>query len=129
MTYDRNYTWSKEYPSEVISVVKNMDFKYHISDEINAEDVDLSNEKWIKLKIQKMLNKVDLMNYGTEYGQKIILNSTQNKQKLICKAWCLSDHIIGIEIEHENFDSNALKEIKQRFENQFWNYKIIWTEI
>lgn len=129
MTYDRNYTWSKEYPSEVISAVKNLDFKYQKTEEINTENIDLPNEKWIKLKIQKILSKVNLMNYGTEYGQKINLNSVNSKQKLICKGWCLSDHLIGIEIEHKNLDSKALTELKQRFKSQFPNYKIIWTKI
>ncbi|MFD0990997.1 hypothetical protein ACFQ1R_12890 [Mariniflexile jejuense] len=129
MTYDRNYTWSKEYPTEVISAVKNSDFKFLKTEEINPENIDLPNEKWIKLKIQKILSKVNLMSYGTEHGQQITLNSAKSEQKLICKGWCLSDHLIGIEIEHQNLDSEELAELKQRFESQFPNYKIIWKEI
>lgn len=129
MTYDRNYTWAKEYPTEVISAIKDSDFKFLKSEEINPENIDLPNEKWIKLKIQNILSKVNLMSYGTEHGQEITLNSTKSEQKLICKGWCLSDHLIGIEIAYQNLDSKELTELKQRFENQFPNYKIIWTEI
>jgi hypothetical protein len=129
MTYDRNYTWSKEYSYEVENAVDNLNFEFQKSENINPEKIKLPNEKWIKLKIQKLLSKVNLMNYGNEFGEKNTLNSTKNEQKLICKGWCLSDHLIGIEIEHKNFDSNALKKLKKRFENQFPNYKIIWTEI
>jgi len=129
MTYDRNYTWSKEYPTEVISAVKNSNFRFLKTEEINPENIDLPNEKWIKLKIQKILSKVNLMSYGTEHGQEITLNSTKSGQKIICKGWCLSDHLIGIEIEHQNLDTNELAELKQQFDNQFPNYKIIWTEL
>ncbi|WP_179006550.1 hypothetical protein [Winogradskyella forsetii] len=129
MTYDRNYTWSKEYPTEVINAVKSSDFKFLKTEEINPENINLPNEKWIKLKIQKILSKVNLMSYGTEHGQEITLNSAKSEQKLICKGWCLSDHLIGIEIEHQNLDSEELAELKQRFESQFPNYKIIWKEI
>ena len=129
MTYDRNYTWSKDYSYEIENTVDNLNFEFQKSEKINPENIKLPNEKWIKLKIQKLLSKVNLMSYGTEFGEKITLNSTESEQKLICKGWCLSDHLIGIEIEHKNLDSNALKRLKQRFENQFPNYKIIWTEI
>ena len=129
MTYDRNYTWSKEYSFEVEKALENLDFEFQKSEKINNENIKLPNEKWIKLKIQKLLNKVDLMNYGTEFGEKITLNSTKSEQLLICKGWCLSDHLIGIEIEHKNIDSKTLEKIKQRFESQFPNYKLIWTEL
>ena len=129
MTYDRNYTWSKEYSFEVENALENLDFEFQKSEKINTENIKLPNEKWIKLKIQKLLNKVDLMNYGTEFGEKITLNLIKSEQLLICKGWCLRDHLIGIEIEHKNIDVETLEKIKQRFENQFPNYKLIWTEL
>lgn len=129
MTYDRNYTWSKEYSFEVENALENLDFEFQKSENINTENIKLPNEKWIKLKIQKLLNKVDLMNYGTEFGEKITLNSTKSEQLLICKGWCLSDHLIGIEIEYKNIDAKTFEKIKQQFESQFPNYKLIWTEL
>jgi len=129
MTYDRSYNWSKEYTTDVINAIENTDFKFQKTEVINPENIALPNEKWIKLKIQKVLSMVDLMSYGTEHGQEIILNSTKSEQKLICKGWCLSDHLIGIQIEYMNLNSKTLTELKERFENQFANYKIIWTEI
>ena len=129
MTYDRNYTWSKNYSYEVENAVGNLNFEFQNSEKINPENIKLPNEKWVKLKIQKLLSKVDLMNYGTEFGEKITLSSTKSEQKLICKGWCLSDHLIGIEIEYGKFDLKSINEIKQRFEKQFPNYKIIWTKI
>jgi hypothetical protein len=129
MTYDRNYTWSKEYTLEAVKVAENLNFEFQKKEKISIENIKLPNEKWIKLKIQKLLNKVDLMNYGTEFGEKITLNATKSEQLLICKGWCLSDHLIGIEIEHKNIDVKTLEKIKQRFESQFPNYKLIWTEL
>ena len=129
MTYDRNYSWSKNYSYEVENAVENLNFELQNSEKINPESIKLPNEKWIKLKIQKLLSKVDLMSYGTEFGKKITLNSTKSEQLLICEGWCLSDHLIGIEIEYKNIDLKTLEIIKKRFENQFTDYKLIWTEI
>ncbi len=129
MTYDRNYTWSKEYYFEVQNAIVDLDFEVQKPIKINPKNVQLSKEKSVKLKIQKTLNKLDLMNYGYEYGEKIILNSTNSNQNIICKGWCLSDHLIGIEIEYKNLDYSSLKNIKDRFETQFSNYKIIWNEM
>ena len=129
MTYDRNYTWSKEYSSEVENALENMPFEFQNSEKIDTENIKLPNEKLIKLNIQKMLSKVHLMNYGKEFGEKITLNSTESEQLLICKGWCLSDHLIGIEIEYKNFDIKTFEKIKQRFESQFPNYTLIWTEL
>jgi hypothetical protein len=129
MTYDRNYTWSKEYSYEIKNAVDNLSFEFQKSEKINPENIKIPNEKLIKLKIQKLMSEVNLMNYGTEFGEKITLKSTESGQKLICKGWCLSDHLIGIEIEYQKFDSKTLKKLKLRFEKQFPNYNIVWTEI
>ncbi|WP_338378942.1 hypothetical protein [uncultured Flavobacterium sp.] len=128
MTYDRSYTLSKEYTFEVEKIAEELNFKLQKSEKINPESVKLPNERWFKLKIQKLLSKINLMNYGTEFGEKLNLNSYNDKQKIIFKSFCLSDHLIGIEIEHKNIDSNTLQKIKQQFESKFPNYKIIWTK-
>jgi hypothetical protein len=129
MTYDRNYTWSKEYTLEAVKVAENLNFEFQKKEKISIENIKLPNEKWIKINIQKILSKVNLMDYGHEFGEKITLTSTKSEQKLFFKGWCLSDHLIGIEIEHKNIDVKTLEKIKQRFESQFPNYKLIWTEL
>ncbi|WP_299213623.1 hypothetical protein [uncultured Aquimarina sp.] len=129
MTYDRNYTWSKEYYFEIQNIVGDLNFEIREPIKIDPKNVQLSKEKSIKLNIQKVLSKVNLMNYGSEYGEKIVLNSTNSDQKIIFKSWCLSDHLIGIEIEYENWDPSSLERIKNLFEKQFSNYEIIWNEI
>jgi len=96
---------------------------------VNPKDIELPNVKRLKLNIQKILSKVSLMNYGTEFGQIVTFTSTQKNQKLICKGWCLNDHLIGIEIEYKGIVSKELKELEQRFELHFPNYQIIWNKI
>ncbi|RZS92008.1 hypothetical protein [Aquimarina brevivitae] len=129
MTYDRNYTWSKEYYFEVQKVMTGLDFEIGEPIKIDPNSIQLSTEKLIKLKIQKVLNRVNLMNYGSEHGEKIILNSTTSEQEIIFKGRCLSDHLIGIEIEYKNLDPSSLANIKRLFKKQFSNYEIIWNEI
>ncbi len=129
MTYDRNYTLSKEYYFEIQNINGGLNFEIQEPVKIDPKKIKLSKEKSIKLKIQKLLSKVGLMNYGSEYGEKIILNSTDRNRKIIFKSWCLSDHLIGIEIEHNNLDPSSLEKVKNLFEVQFSNYEIIWNKI
>ena len=69
------------------------------------------------------------MNYGTEYGKIIYLVSEDKSEKLNFKSWCLSDHVIGIEIEVQNVPKEKLKLIKKGVEKKFDNYKVIWTNL
>ncbi|MBE0391837.1 hypothetical protein [Flavobacterium sp. PL002] len=127
ITYDRNYSWSKEYSIELQDNLSNNDFEIQSSHEISPDSIKLTIEKRIKLKIQKALTELYIMNYGIEFGEKSVFYSSKTNQRLVFKAWCLSDHLVGIEIEYENFDSSSLKKIKERLVKQFPNYKIIWT--
>ena len=129
MTYDRNYRWSKDFYEDVIYSMESNKFKFQKGEEIEAKDVKISPEKSFKLKIQKVLNKIGLMNYGTEYGKIVYLVSEDKSEKLNFKSWCLSDHIIGIEIEVINVSEEELKCIKKEVEKKFDTYKIIWTKL
>ena len=128
MTYDRNYSWTKEFYENVQKIAKKSEFKILKAEKINVENVKLSFEKSLKIDIKKLLNKIGLMNYGTEYGEKIQLVSENPNEKLEFKSWCLSDHIIGIEVEEKNISQEKLKVIKNNSEFFFDNYKIIWTK-
>lgn len=128
ITYDRNYCWSKDFYEDVIYATESSKFKFQKEEEIEVRYVKLSFEKSFKLKIKKLLNKIGLMNYGTEYGKKVYLVSENKNEKLNFKSWCLSDHIIGIEIEVINISEEKLKLIKKEVEKKFDNYKIIWTK-
>jgi hypothetical protein len=108
MTYDRNYTWTKELNEQVTIAFKGTRFNISKTDSVNIDKIKLPTEREIKIKIQKGLSKLGLMSF---------------------KAWCLSDHLIGIEIEYKNVDTAVLQLIKERLEHQFENYEIVWTEI
>ena len=69
MTYDRNYTWAKEYKDEIISGAEKSEFKVSHTDEIDIAGIKRSTEKTIKIRIQRILSKVNLMNYGHEFGE------------------------------------------------------------
>ncbi len=129
MTYDRKYNWTKGFEEEISNVSKKFGFLILKSDIVNVDNIKLSKERTIKINIQKALSRIGLMNYGEEFGQTIILKSENTDQILKCKAWCLGDHIMGIEIEYGKFGSYPLNNIKQEFQKKFVNYKIIWTEI
>lgn len=129
MTYDRNYCWSKDFYEDVIYSTESSKFKFRKEEEIEAKNVIISSEKKFKLRIQRALNKIGLMNYGTEYGKIVYLVSEDNDEKLNFKSWCLSDHIIGIEIEVINVSDKKLKLIKKEVEKKFDSYKIIWTKL
>ena len=129
MTYDRNYCWSKDFYEDVIYSTDLTNYKFQKEEEIEAENVKISSEKTFKLKIQKVLNRIGLMNYGTEYGKIIYLVSEDKSEKLNFKSWCLSDHVIGIEIEVQNVPKEKLKLIKKGVEKKFDNYKVIWTNL
>ncbi|WP_299184686.1 hypothetical protein [uncultured Aquimarina sp.] len=106
---------SKEYYFEIQNINRGLNFEIQKPVKIDPKKIKLSKEKSINLKIQKLLSKVDLMNYGSEYGEKIILNSTNRNRKIIFKSWYLSDHLIGIEIEHNNLDPSSLEKMKNLF--------------
>ena len=129
MTYDRNYTWAKEYKDEIISGAEKSEFKVSHTDEIDIAGIKRSTEKTIKIRIQRILSKVNLMNYGHEFGESTTLISDNSTGILNCKGWCLDDHLIGLEIEYSNIDETTLNSLKDNFEKQFDNYKIIWTQL
>jgi hypothetical protein len=129
MTYDRKYTWSKEFEYEVNEVAENYDFNIIKSEKINVVVIKLPIERAIKISIQKLLSKVNLMPYSHEFGQNISLSTDNTKELLNCKGWCLGDHLIGLEIEYKNIDESTLANLKDSFENQFSDYKIIWTQL
>ena len=68
------------------------------------------------------------MKYGEEYGIAITCNSLATEEKIICKGWCLGDHLIGLEIDHIHLTDIHLKYLKNEFNKQFCNYKIIWVQ-
>lgn len=129
MTYDRNYTWVKDYKDEIITVAEKSGFKLIKTDEIEIGAIKRSTEKTIKIKIQNILSNVNLMNYGHEFGESITLTSTDANGFLHCKGWCLDDHLLGLEIEYNNIDNTTFINLKDDFEKQFNNYKIIWTRL
>ena len=53
MTYDRNYTWSKEFQQEVKLATTKSNFKIQRMKQIEADNIKLPLEKSLKLKIQK----------------------------------------------------------------------------
>lgn len=129
MTYDRNYAWSKEYKVEIITIAGKTGFKITQTDAINVGEIKRSTEKTIKIRIQKILSKVNLMKYGQEFGERTTFISASNKGSLICKAWCLDDHLIGLEMEYANIDVSTFTSLKAHIEKRFINYKIIWTQL
>lgn len=129
MTYDRNYTWAKEYKDELTTVTEKKGFKVTETDGISVSEIKRSTEKIIKIKIQKALSSINLMDYGLEFGEIITLTSNNSTGIINCKGWCLDDHLIGLEVEYRNVDDATLKNLKRDFEQQFDNYKIIWTQL
>lgn len=129
MTYDRSYTWSKEYKYDILAVAEKSGFKEIQTNNIDVEEIKRPTEKAIKIKIQKVLSKVNLMNYGHEFGESTSLKSDNSTGLLNCKGWCLDDYLIGIEIEYSNIDDANLKKLKDDFEKKFDNYQIIWTQM
>lgn len=129
MTYDRNYTWAKEYKEVVFMIARKDGFMIGQTSPIEVDGIKRSSEKKIKIKIQKILSKVHLMYYGHEFGESTELRPEKNSGFLNCKGWFLDDYLIGLEIEYRNIDVETLKKIKNDFEIQFDNYKIIWTQL
>jgi hypothetical protein len=129
MTYDINYTWAKEYKDALTTVAEKRGFKVTQIDEIGVSEIKRSTEKIIKIRFQKVLSSINLMNYGHEFGESITLTSDNSTRLLNCKGWCLDDHLIGLEIEYSYIDDVTLKNLKDDFEHQFDNYKIIWTQL
>jgi len=86
MTYDRNYTWVKEYKDEIITGAEKSGFKVSHTDEIDIAGIKRSTEKTIKIRIQRILSKVNLMSYGHEFGKNTTLISDIQPAFLIVKA-------------------------------------------
>ena len=83
MTYDRTYTWTKDVEEEIMTVGKVHGFGIAQVSEISVDSINLPTEREIKIKIQKALNKIGIMNYGQEVGKKILLTSKTSKDSLI----------------------------------------------
>ena len=129
MTYDRNYTWTKEFEESVKNATKNTKFTIQKIEKTEVENVKLPFERNLKIKIQKVLSEVGLMNYGTEFGEIIYLVSDNPREILQVKSWCLSDHIIGIEIIEKNIKEENLNVIRKNIEVEFNNYKIVCKKL
>ena len=129
MTYDRNFTWSKLYLEDIKTVAEKNGFKLQQTDKIDITEIKRTSEKILKINIQKVLSKLNLMNYGHEFGEKTKFTKENIEIFLNCKAWCLDDHLIGLEIEYMNVDEITLNNFKESLEKQFNNYKIIWTQL
>ena len=129
MTYDRTHTWAKEYKEDISAIAENNGFRIIKSDLIDINTIRLPTERGIKMRIQRALSKVNLMNYGKAYGENILLRNNNKNDIVNCKAWCLSDHLIGLEIEYKNLDKIKLANLKSDFEQEFWNCNIVWKEI
>lgn len=129
MTYERNYIWAKEYKEELKTIVRKSGFRIGKTDEIDVAEIKRSNKKILKIKIQKVLGTFKLMNYGHEFGESTKFTLEKKDGFLNCKGWCLDDHLIGLEIEYSNVDYVTLETFKSNIEKQFYNYKIIWTQL
>ncbi|SMP15040.1 hypothetical protein [Flavobacterium hercynium] len=129
MTHDRSYTLSKEIENEIIEISTIYNFSVIKNEIINVDDINLPIERMIKIQIQNILSKVNMMDYDEEYGKNILLKSNNSKGILNCKIWHQGDHVIGLEIEPNHIKENTLIQLKESFGKQFENYKIIWTEI
>lgn len=128
MTYDRSYNWAKEFEEDVKNVVGKSSFILNKNDKINIDSIRLPVERNIKISIQKILYHIGIMKYRQEYGIAITCNSLATKEKIICKGWCLGDHLIGVEIDHIHLTDIHLKYFQNEFNKQFYNYKIIWVQ-
>ncbi|GEM_PF-1530156 len=129
MTYDRNYTWAKMYGSDIEKIADSLQMNVAKTQKINVAEVKLPNERNIKIHIQKFLSKINLMNYSHEFGEKIHLESENENEEIICKSWCLGDHLIGLEIEYKNIEEPKFQLLKNKFERNFSNYDLIWTKV
>ena len=127
MTYDRSYNWVKQLQYETESLTKVHDFRLKEISNIEVKNIKLPNERLLKIKIQKLLSFFNLMNYGQEFGKSLKYTSKDNSEIIIIKAWCMNDHVIGIEIELLNIDETKSQNIKNKFTAYFFNYTIIWT--
>lgn len=129
MTYDRNYTWAKEYKKELQIVAEKSGLKVQQTGEIDVTEIKRSTEKTVKIKIQKFFDKVNIMTYGHEYGEITKLTADNKEGFVNCKGWCLDDHLIGLEIEYSDIDDSIMNNFKYNLEKQFDNYKIKWTQL
>ncbi len=129
MTYDRNYTWAKEYKEELKSIAEKSGFKFQQTYKLDVLEIKISTEKAVKIKIQKFLSKINLMTYGHEFGEMTKFTEYNKLGILNCKGYCLGDHLIGLEIEYSNIKDTILDDFKDKLEKQFDSYKIRWTQL
>lgn len=129
MTYDRSYTWVKEYKEELKTIAEKSGFQMGKTDEIDVAKIQRSREKTIKINIQRVLGSFNLMTYGHEFGERTRLTTENNQGFIHCKGWCLDDHLIGLEIEYSNIDETKLASFKDHLEQRFENYRIKWTPL
>lgn len=129
MTYDRNYSWAKDYKERLIVIAHDNNFTISREETINVGDIKRSTEKRLQIRLQKALTVIELEKHHHEYGEKTTLTSNNSNAYLNFKAWCLDDYLIGIEIEYRNLDSTSINTLKQQCNKEFRNYKIVWTEL
>lgn len=130
MTYDRSYEWAKMFYDITKTTIKTTNFKIVEINTTEINSIKIPTEKRIKLKIQKELNKIGLMNYGKEYEQEIKIQNSENIAKYLnVKGFCLGDHLIAIEIEYSRLTPKERKEIKENFSHAFNTYKINWINL
>lgn len=128
MTYDRNYNSIIELEDNMIALAISQDYRIIRKVVIAVDSIKLTNERNIKLAIQEGLSKCGLMHYGDEIGKSYLLVSNNSNSQVRCKFWCLSDHIISLEIEPHNTDVATLSHLKKDFKKAFNRSEIIWTE-
>ena len=64
------------------------------------------------------------MNYGEEFGTQMNFADSLQNENVSILGFCSGDHLLGIEIRCSKSSRQCLKE---NFDKQFNNYKIIWT--
>lgn len=128
-THDGNYEWSKEFNEDVRDITEKHNFKIATVEEINPNRIKLPIKRSIQLKLQKLGSKIGLTIYGHEFGQSISVRSNDKGKLITFKAWCLSDHIKGLEIEYMNLDNVILDSLRNDARRHFDNYDIVWTKV
>ena len=127
-TSGRNYNWAKEFNEEVNVAIKETDFKVVNIETINPDEVKLPTLIAIKLFVQQGFGFIRLLNLGGEYAEKYVLNSAVPSQEIRCKGRFAGDYLIGIEIDYVNVEREQLNNLKNKFQSEFPNYELIFTE-
>ncbi len=125
ITHDRNYNWSKEFEEEVYKSTINCNLKLLDKKECEAQTIKLPIKREVQIFLQKALNSIGLMNYNNEFGTQMNFEDSLKNENVLILGYCSGDHLLGIEIKCSNDSKQCLKD---NFEKQFNNYKIIWTE-